>query len=104
MALIEHQPERGEALLGWLYVVACREAWHLLERDARVPALEPATVAHLAGGGERAGELRSTALAALPERQRRLLAGKVSGYGYRELAALSRAAQCHRRVPSGAMR
>ncbi len=45
----------------------------------------------LAGSDERAGELRAAAiealeaLAALPERQRRLLAGKVAGYSYREL-------------------
>ncbi len=94
VALIEHQPARGEALLGWLYVVACREAWRLLARAARIPALDPAAVARLAGSDERAAQLRATAiealeaLAALPERQRRLLAGKAAGYGYRELAAL----------------
>ena len=72
--LIRCQPERGESLLGWLYVVACHEAYRLLELDARVPSFEPHAIAQLAGADERAGELRTVALvalealAALPER------------------------------------
>ena len=94
--LIRYQPERGESLLGWLYVVACREAYRLLELDARVPSFEPAVLVALAGADERAGELRAVALealealGALPERQRRLLAAKAAGHSYVELVELER--------------
>ena len=96
VALIRCQPERGESLLGWLYVVACHEAYRLLELDARVPSFEPDALVALAGAEERTGELRAAALealealAALPERQRRLLAAKAAGHSYRELMALER--------------
>ncbi len=39
--LSRREPDR-DGVLGWLYVVACCEAWHLLESEARTPPLRGA--------------------------------------------------------------
>jgi len=93
--LISHQPQRGPDLLGWLYVVARREALHQTRLERRTPILERAGDRHLLAfrdpaqdaTRERAREALE-ALAALPERQRRLLAMKAAGYSYDEIATL----------------
>ncbi len=90
--LLRRQPSRSE-ILGWLYVVACHEAWRLLELERRAPTMEQELL-ELAAGGRDEGPLRDAArealqaLAALPERQRALLAGQVAGLTYAELAEL----------------
>jgi len=93
--LISHQPQRGPDLLGWLYVVARREALHQTRLERRTPTLEPTGDRHLLAfrdpaqdaTRERAREALE-ALAGLPERQRRLLALKAAGYSYDEIAAI----------------
>ena len=93
--LISHQPQRGPDLLGWLYVVARREALHQTRLERRTPTLEPDGDRHLLAfrapvqdaTRERAREALE-ALAGLPERQRRLLAMKAAGYSYTEIATL----------------
>ena len=93
--LISHQPERGRDLLGWLYVVARREALHQTRLERRTPILEPTGDHHVLAfrdpaqdaTRERAREALE-ALAGLPERQRRLLAMKAAGYSYDEIATI----------------
>lgn len=92
--LLRHQPDRGR-VFAWLYVVACREAWHLLERDARMPPLPGADLEAYGGPDPRGGAadaLREAreALAGLPERQRRLLMLHAVGHSYAELVVLDR--------------
>jgi len=92
--LLRRQPERLH-VLGWLYVVACREAWRLLERDSRCLALpnedlEAHAGAVLAVAAHQAMLETRDALAALPERQRKLLFLSAAGYTYADLAVLDR--------------
>ncbi len=93
--LISHQPQRGPDLLGWLYVVARREALHQTRLERRTAILEPTGDRHLLAfrdpvqdaTRERAREALD-ALAGLPERQRRLLCLKAAGYSYDEIATI----------------
>jgi len=93
--LIGTQPARAPSVFGWLYVTARHEALRLVAVERRTPLLEPAGDRHLPafrapvhdGVRERAREALE-AVAALPERQRRLLCLKAAGYSYTEIAAL----------------
>lgn len=92
--LIRCQPERVH-VMAWLYVVARREALRLLALERRFPVLEAVGDHHvLAQRGpledptpERA-RAALEALAGLPQRQRRLMALKVAGFSYVEIAAV----------------
>lgn len=92
--LLRCQPER-RSVLGWLFVCARHEALRLIAIERRTPTLEPVGNRHVLcfrdpvqdGTRERAQEALE-ALAALPERQRRLLALKAAGYSYTEIAAI----------------
>ncbi len=92
--LIACQPERRH-VMAWLYVVARRKALRLLALERRFPALEAVGDHHvLADPGpfedptpERA-RAALEALAGLPQRQRRLMALKVAGFSYVEIAAV----------------
>ncbi len=92
--LIRTQPDRS-SVFGWLYVTARREALRLIAVERRTPLLEPAGDHHLLafrapvhdGARDRAREALE-AVAALPERQRRLLCLQAAGYSYTEIAAL----------------
>jgi RNA polymerase sigma factor (sigma-70 family) len=107
LALLRRQPERDH-VRGWLCVVARREARRQHARARRVLSLDVAArVEGQDGDHDEAGPLveriagRETvedahaarealrALAGLPETQRRYLALKVAGFGYREICALT---------------
>jgi RNA polymerase sigma factor (sigma-70 family) len=101
--LCRTQPERTEAIAGWLRVVARHEAWRLLRKQGRelpaeeacgqdgnewvVPLEERAASPYTL---ELALEAREAlrVLASLKERQSRTLALKVAGFSYREIQAL----------------
>jgi RNA polymerase sigma factor (sigma-70 family) len=94
VALIRTQPDRS-SVFAWLYVTARHEALRLIAAERRTPTLEPAGDRHLLAFREpvpnatceRAREALH-ALAALPERQRRLLCLQAAGYSYTEIAAI----------------
>ncbi len=93
-------PGRTDATLSWLVTTAVREAAKLLERDSReLPLDEPLeTVIEAPGGGPHElleARERIAALAALPERQRRLLWLHAVGLTYAEMAIHER---CTRRA------
>ena len=100
--LLRHQPERGPTLIGWLRVVAVREAWRLSRIQRRQPGLEDAVdpetngaslgetwEAVIPGSADTERELEAQhalrVLAALPEKQRRYFALNVGGYRYEEI-------------------
>jgi len=101
MQFVVHQPARGYAR-AWLYVVARHEALRLIARDARMiftgdahASLAVEMADTLPSGDEPDARHRRAiealeALAALPDRQRRLLSLKVAGFSYRELVAYDR--------------
>ena len=95
--MLRAQPDPG-SILGWLYVVATREAFRLCERDRRDSSLE----AMLPSGSWDAViadafsiddilEAREAleVLASLPERQRADLTLLVAGFSYHEIAELT---------------
>ena len=96
--LLACQPERT-SIVGWLRVVARREAIRLAQRDrATVPmsAIDPdrlpgsarTTNAPAGGADVHCDALAALAsLAALPPRKRAFLTAKVAGYSYDEIAA-----------------
>jgi DNA-directed RNA polymerase specialized sigma24 family protein len=104
---------------GWLYTVTIHEGWRLARRRAREVPMgamrngdlrdgelpEPVTVEFapdertLTGIGHAA---RVADLRTLKPRERRDLYLQALGYSYNEIAALSGAVWCHRRVPSRA--
>jgi RNA polymerase sigma factor (sigma-70 family) len=85
--LVVRQPERIN-IVGWLRVVARREAIRLVAHDRRMATLAPGADVRSAAGGEL---LRLDArdalelLAALPARKRTVLALQVSGCSYAEI-------------------
>jgi RNA polymerase sigma factor (sigma-70 family) len=98
---LRKQPERGPTLIGWLRVVAVREAWRLSRIQRRQPGLEdavdPDTVmpmgetweAVIPGPADTERELEAkralVVLAELPEKQRRYLALHIGGFRYEEI-------------------
>ena len=104
--LLRHQPKRGPSLIGWLRVVAVREAWRLSRIQRRQPGLEdavdPDTIdaplgesweAVVPGSADTERELEAQhalrVLAALPEKQRRYFALNVGGYRYEEIVQVT---------------
>jgi hypothetical protein len=101
----------------WLLLVAIQEAWRLQHQRPERPAGtllaasadteeldEPPGLAADPIDLVLAAELqreRIARFARLKPRERRDLLLSAGGYSYREIATLSRAAGCHRRVPSG---
>jgi DNA-directed RNA polymerase specialized sigma24 family protein len=91
---LRRQPDR-EITFPWLAKVAVREAWRLRRcrpRDARLDGMPNDSCRALARDNlEDAVAAREALgiLAGLPERQRRYLALKVSGYSYAEIRALT---------------
>jgi RNA polymerase sigma factor (sigma-70 family) len=99
LQLLRHQPER-ENIVGWLRVVARREAFRLLRRDSHLPLDDPVgredgvgslTLAEVVPGDfdlERTLEAREAlrSLAALGWRRRRALVLQAAGYSYQEIA------------------
>ena len=100
--LLRHQPNRGPTLIGWLRVVAVREAWRLSRIQRRQPGLEDAVdpdtldtplgetwEAVIPGSADTERRLEAEralrVLAALPEKQRRYFALHVGGYRYEEI-------------------
>jgi RNA polymerase sigma factor (sigma-70 family) len=89
LELIARQPERTN-VIGWLRIVARREAIRLAQRDRRLAALIPE---HPDRGAAEAGEpgvhTRSALrlVAALPERERAVLTLHIYRHSYRETAA-----------------
>jgi RNA polymerase sigma factor (sigma-70 family) len=82
-----YQPARTN-IVGWLRIVARREAIRLARHDRRNAALsaqvmDPRTGAAVTSGVEAASALR--ALAALPARKRAVLTMRVAGYSHREI-------------------
>jgi RNA polymerase sigma factor (sigma-70 family) len=96
--LLARQPERT-SIVGWLRVVARREALRLARRDRAtvlMSAIDPdvlaqrqrSTSCHRASADDHREALEALSLvAALPQRKRRFLAAKVAGYSYDEIAA-----------------
>jgi RNA polymerase sigma factor (sigma-70 family) len=77
-------------VVGWLRVVARREAIRLAQYDRRMATLSAATEDHRAMRAHRANVEALEALglvAALPPRKRGVLALQVAGHSYRETAA-----------------
>src|SRR3954449_9893035 len=89
LELIARQPERTN-VIGWLCIVARREAIRLAQRDRRLAALTPE---HADRGAADAGELGVHTRKArgqgegLAERKRAVLTLRISGHSYREVAA-----------------
>ena len=96
--LLARQPERT-SIVGWLRVVARREAIRLAQCDrvtVLMSAIDPdgladhgrSTSCARATAGEHGEALEAFALlAGLPERKRSFLAAKVAGFSYDEIAA-----------------
>ena len=87
LQLVCHQPERGERLFGWLATVAYHEALRLIGLERKAEPVDDTDLlerSHTDGLHAEALEALDC-LAALPERQRDLLAGVVAGNSYREL-------------------
>jgi RNA polymerase sigma factor (sigma-70 family) len=91
---LRYQPDR-EMTFPWLAKVAMREAWRLCKRrrrDARLEDMPADSCRALAGDTlDEAVAAREALriLASLPERQRRYLTLKVSGYSYVEIQAVA---------------
>jgi RNA polymerase sigma factor (sigma-70 family) len=100
--LMRHQPVRGPTLIGWLRVVAIREAWRLSSIQRRQPRLEdivdPSSrgasfdetwEAVIPGSADTEREIEAKralrVLAELPEKQRRYLSLLVGGHSYGEI-------------------
>jgi RNA polymerase sigma factor (sigma-70 family) len=89
LELVARQPARTN-ILGWLRVVARREAIRLARYDRRLAALTPRDHDRRAAHAHRSRLEAREALglvAALPPRKRAVLAPQVSGHSYREMAA-----------------
>jgi RNA polymerase sigma factor (sigma-70 family) len=103
---MRRQPERGPKLIGWLRVVAVREAWRLSRIQRRNPGLEdavdPDTIdaplgetweAVIPGSADTERRLEAEralrVLAALPEKQRRYHALHVGGFRYDEIVEVT---------------
>jgi RNA polymerase sigma factor (sigma-70 family) len=96
--LLARQPERT-SIVGWLRVVARREAIRLAQRDRAtvsmsaiaadgLPHRARSTTCPTSDADEQCEVLEALALvAALPERKRTFLALKVAGFSYDEIAA-----------------
>jgi RNA polymerase sigma factor (sigma-70 family) len=96
--LLGRQPERT-SIVGWLRVVARREAIRLAQCDRAtvlMSAINPdalpfparSTNCPAGSAGERCEALEALSLlAGLPDRRRTFLAAKVAGYSYEEIAA-----------------
>jgi RNA polymerase sigma factor (sigma-70 family) len=97
---MRYQPERGPTLVGWLRVVAVREAWRLSKIQRGHPALEelvhPKAQARgetweaiIPGTSDTERQLEAkralAVLAELPEKQRRYFSLNVGGYSYDEI-------------------
>ena len=88
LELLVRQPERT-SIMGWLRVVARREALRLARHDRRSAPLSPAQPdGRAATAGARAAEAREALdlLAGLPVRKRAVLTLQVSGHSYAEIA------------------
>jgi RNA polymerase sigma factor (sigma-70 family) len=87
LELVARQPART-SIVGWLRVVATREAIRLAQHDRRMAVRRP-TGAALAAPDPAPGDAREALalVAALPARKRAVLALQVSGHSYREIAA-----------------
>ncbi len=92
---VRHQPERS-CVIGWLRVVARREAIRQVQRDrltgsldAVIDAAHPeAPRSRMADGQARAEVLEAFGhVAALPECKRRAFTRQVAGFSYQEIAA-----------------
>ena len=100
--LLRHQPQRGPTLIGWLRVVAVREAWRLSRIQRRQPAFDDVVdpdsptaplgdtwEAVIPGPADTERELEAQhalrVLAELPEKQRRYFALHVGGLRYEEI-------------------
>jgi RNA polymerase sigma factor (sigma-70 family) len=88
LQLVRHQPERGERLFGWLATVAYHEALRLIRVERAAEPVDDADLFERPATDRLHAEALEAldCLAALPERQRDLLAGLVAGNSYRELA------------------
>lgn len=87
LEFVARQPERVNPM-GWLRVVAGREAVRVARRERRLHALGD-SVPDPAGAADRRLEARAglEALAALPRRQRAAPALRVSGHSHAEIGA-----------------
>lgn len=92
---VRHQPERT-CVIGWLRVVARREAIRQAQRDrytvslaALVDAAHPAVPRSRAADGQARAEVKEALayVAALPQRKRAAFTRHVAGYSYAEIAA-----------------
>ena len=96
MQLLRCQPERRPELPGWLRVVAVRQAVRLMARERRelplaCPREDGAPEPLEPDGGDDQDLLRARevlgAVAALPERKRRIFGLFLAGHSYAEVAA-----------------
>jgi RNA polymerase sigma factor (sigma-70 family) len=89
LELVARQPERANTI-GWLRVVARREAIRLVRADRRTAALPPQRADPRTGTAGLRAVVAADALrvlAGLPARKRSVLSLQVSGYSCREIAA-----------------